>query len=100
MSRLTLLRARYDRFMGRLAASDAPLEEVHRAASERIAAHLRACVENLAPEDVGAHYLCSTIIDLPLSSRALDWRRLQAAIRDHSAFVPETMVNAYECASW
>jgi len=100
MAKLTLKCACYQRYTGRLAGAETPLTTVNQVLGEHIGRNISSCVGGMTANDIAAHFMCSTIIDIPFSSGALMWPKLQAAIGAYTACPPETVVNAYECAAW
>lgn len=66
--------------------------------------HLGNCIAQAFAQWDGpppaVHYCCSTMIDFPFSTGAINWNGLRARIAEHTPFGPHTLVNGYECASW
>ncbi|MDR2031420.1 MAG: hypothetical protein LBP86_03990 [Azoarcus sp.] len=101
MSAILLERAMYQRRARQpLAPSGSDPARLTAAFGDYLGRHLARATQGLSREYAPDHYLCSTMIDLPFSSGALDWHRLRERIGQHTAHVPQTLVNAYECASW
>jgi hypothetical protein len=46
------------------------------------------------------HFLCSTMIEMPFTSRQVKWQDIAERLSQYGEHQPETFVNAYECASW
>lgn len=100
MTELVLRRAYYHRQMQPLIASGASPIQIQEALGE----HFGTCIAEAFYEwdapPPAIHYLCSTMVDFPFSTGAIEWRALSALVARHSPFGPATLVNGYECASW
>ncbi len=100
MSELVLRRGFYHRCMEPLILEEASPQRLQKALGD----HLGSCIARTFAEWEGpppaVHYLCSTMVDFPFSTGAIDWRGLCARISLHTPFTPNTLVNGYECASW
>ncbi|MCO7225538.1 hypothetical protein [Pleionea sp. CnH1-48] len=59
-----------------------------------------ACLADDEKKSIERHFLCSTMIELPFTSGALQWNDIRKNIRKDDIPMPCTYVNAYECASW
>lgn len=46
------------------------------------------------------HFLCSTMIELPFTTREVKWQQLAAQFAEYGSHQPSTFINAYECTSW
>lgn len=46
------------------------------------------------------HFLCSTMIELPFTTQAVQWSTIAAKLAEYGSHQPDTYINAYECASW
>lgn len=55
---------------------------------------------NVAAEDITRHFLCSTMVELPMTTGKISWKAISASMREAGSQYPDTFVNAYECASW
>lgn len=100
MHELHLARATYTRFAHPLLATSAPLEQLSPALAKAIGQQVAHCLVDYSGPAPDRHFLCSTIMDLPFATQLIDWRELQQQMRRYTQVVPDTLVNAYECASW
>lgn len=64
-----------------------------------IAAQIDRATEGMDPASIGATFVVSTMLDMPVTAGWLRWPDVAAAARRARA-APETFLNAYECASW
>lgn len=97
---ILLKRALYRRYPEPVAADETPIASVSRWLCAELAQGIERITEGLQPEDVAAHLTCSTILDTAFSGHALDWQQMRSQIGEQTRFVPDSMINAYECACW
>lgn len=50
--------------------------------------------------EITRHFLCSTMVELPMTMGQISWEEISKNMRDSGAHYPDTFVNAYECSSW
>lgn len=100
MHELRLARAAFTRFSRPLLSTSAALEQLSPALAEAVGRQVAHCLTGYDGPPPDRHFLCSTIMDLPFANRLIDWRTLQQQMRRYTDATPDTLVNAYECASW
>lgn len=100
MLKLYLKAANFKQYIGALAAPDEQMNVVEQRFAQIVSDHVNETMKPFVDLSVYSHYLCSTIIDVPFSSKKFDWSRLQKKVAEQSSFAPGSFVNAYECASW
>ena len=54
----------------------------------------------VSAHDITRHFLCSTMVELPMTTGKISWQQISEKMRKAGAQYPDTFVNAYECASW
>jgi len=100
MLNILLKTANFKQYIGRFLAPDASIENVEQLFAERVGEHIKETMTGFESIPIHSHYLCSTIIDLPFSSKKFNWSTLKTVIAQHTSAIPATFINAYECASW
>jgi hypothetical protein len=54
----------------------------------------------VSQQQINRHFLCSTMIELPFTTGAIQWQTVAKMFENYGKHQPSTFVNAYECASW
>lgn len=54
----------------------------------------------VSSDDIKRHFLCSTMIELPLTTGSIKWKTIADMLAAYGSHQPDTFINAYECASW
>ncbi|MBF4801476.1 hypothetical protein [Aeromonas hydrophila] len=100
MHELRLARAAFTRYSSPLLSTSAALEQLSPRLAEVVGRQIADCLTGYDGPLPDRHFLCSTIMDSPFANRLIDWHQLQQLMRHYTDTVPDTLVNAYECASW
>ncbi len=100
LSDVVLRAARYRRLPNPGFAAGTAAGEACARLGDEVGGNTRAALEAVGDTRVDRSYLCSTIIDLPLSGDAFDHARFAEAVQAHGPHLPQTFVNAYECSCW
>lgn len=100
MHDLRLARATFTRYPRPLVSTESDLPAITPALAKAIGRQIADFLAGYEGPLPDRHFLCSTIMDLPFANRTIDWRTLQQEMHRYTECVPDTLVNAYECASW
>ncbi|WP_144392890.1 hypothetical protein [Pleionea sediminis] len=86
-----------------LFAENYSLEGLSQAVLKKVEDQTLDVIEDLEivdQERIARHFVCSTMIEMPFTSGAIDWQSLTKEFASSHSALPRSFVNAYECASW
>ena len=73
---------------------------VTRELGRAIGIQIDEALAGFAAEDVGMSMVVTTMLDIPFTSGWITWEQLAQATKPWTRCAPQSMVSAYECASW
>ncbi len=103
MSNLTVRGIAFQPLKQQLFKQRKPTKSAFNWLSELIAAQTNQILAPLTEHEkaqISRHFLCSTMIELPMTTGDISWSEISAMLVEHGENQPDTFINAYECASW
>ena len=82
------------------AVQPADRPEIVGALGRVIGMQVEEALRDVNRSELRANMVVTTMLDMPFTSGWMRWRDLQRSIRAHTESCPETLLSAYECASW